>query len=62
MGNIEKRIKRLEDHAPTRMPDKYIALLLKLRGFKKKYGLGDDPRWEKLEAAIRRVSSHSKLH
>lgn len=58
MGNIEKRIKRLEDHAPTTMPDKYIALLLKLRYFKKKYGLGDDPSEEEVEAALRRMSSH----
>ena len=60
MGNIEKRIERLEDYAPTR-PDKYIALLLKLRGFKEMYGLGDDPSEEEVEAALRRRSSHSKL-
>jgi hypothetical protein len=57
MGNIEKRIGRLEKYTPAK-PEKLIALLLELRGLKEKYGLGDDPRWEKLEAAIRRVSSH----
>jgi hypothetical protein len=59
MGNIKRRIERLEKYAPAK-PEELIALLLELRGCKEKYGLEDDPRWEKIEAAIRRVSSHSK--
>jgi len=54
MANIKKRIERLENYAPTTMPEKYIALLLKLRGFKEMYGLGDDASAEEVEAAIHR--------
>ena len=59
MGNIEKRIGRLEKYAPAK-PEELIALLLELRGRKEKYGLEDDTSDEKIEAAINRISSHSK--
>ncbi len=60
MGNIEKRIEKLEKHEGAVNPEKYIALLSKLRGFKLRYDLGDDPSEEEVEAAIRRMSSNSK--
>ena len=59
MGNIEKRLKRLEKYAPAK-PEKLIALLLELRGVKEKCGLEDNHSDEKIDAAIRRISSHSK--
>ncbi len=59
MGNIEKRLKRLEKYTPAK-PEKLIALLLELRGVKEKYGLEDNPSDEKIDAAINRISSHSE--
>ena len=58
MGNIEKRIERLEDYAPGK-PGKLIALLSKLQGFKLRYGLGDNPSEEEVEEVINRMSSNS---
>ncbi len=60
MGNIEKRIRRLENREGEVIPEELITLLSKLEGFKLKYDLGPNPTREEVEAAIRRISSNSK--
>ena len=60
MGNIEKRIERLENREGEVISEKLITLFLELRGFNERYGLGPNPTREEVEAAIRRVASHSK--
>lgn len=55
MGNIKGRIERLENHEGEVIPEKLITLLLELRGFKERYGLGPNPTREEVTAAIRRM-------
>ena len=51
MGNIEKRIKRLEDYVPEE-PSKYTELLMKLGGFTAK-DFGDNPTGQEVLARLR---------
>jgi len=55
MGNIERRIERLENREEP-VPEELITFLLELRGFKEKDGLGPDPTLEEVLAALRRDS------
>lgn len=56
MGNIERRIERLENREGAVNPEKLITILSKLRGFKLKYDLGSDPTREEVLAAICRMN------
>ena len=56
MGNIERRIERLENREEPD-PEKLITILSKLRGFKLKYDLGPDPTREEVLAAICRMNT-----
>lgn len=56
MGNIERRIERLENREEP-VPEELITFLLELRGFKLKYGLGPDPTREEVLAALRRKNT-----
>jgi len=60
-GNVEKRIERLEDYVPEE-PGKYIALLLKLEGFKAKHGLGDNPSEEGVQEVLDRLRNRRRLY
>ena len=63
MGNIKRRIEKLENHEEEEeIPEKLITLFMKLRNLPEKYGLGPNPTREEIIASFRRMSSHSKLH
>jgi len=56
MGNIERRIERLENREEP-VPEELITFLLELRGFKEKDALGPDPTLEEVLAALRGKNS-----
>ena len=66
MGNIERRIEKLEDYAPDdyelEKRRKYIALLMKLGGFKAKHNLGDNPSEEEVQEVLDRLRNKRRLY
>ena len=56
MGNIERRIEKLEEQSNTPgLPEELVSLLSRLDGFRERYGLGSDPSREEVEAAVYRM-------
>ena len=62
MGNIERRIEKLEDYALEKRGKQYIALLMKLPGFLAKHDLGDNPSEEEVQEVLDRISKRRRLY
>lgn len=56
MESIERRIEKLEEQSNTPgPPEELVSLLSRLTGFRVRYGLGEDPSREEVEAAVDRM-------
>lgn len=64
--SIKGRIEKLEDYAPDdyalEKHREYIALLMKLDGFKAKYDLGDNPSEEEVQEVLDRLRNKRRLY